>query len=29
MTVAPGGRTLLVTCFGSGQLELVDLTGLP
>jgi DNA-binding beta-propeller fold protein YncE len=28
MTVAPGGRTLLVTCFGSGQLELVNLTGL-
>jgi hypothetical protein len=27
MTVAPGGRTLLVTCFGSGQLELVSLTG--
>ena len=29
MAVAPGGRTLLVTCFSSGQLELVDLTGLP
>jgi DNA-binding beta-propeller fold protein YncE len=29
MAVAPTGRTLLVTCFGSGQLELVDLTGLP
>jgi len=29
MAVAPRGRTLLVTCFGSGQLELVDLTGLP
>lgn len=29
MTAAPGGRTLLVTCFGSGQLELVNLTGLP
>ena len=27
MTVAPSGRTLLVTCFGSGQLELVSLTG--
>ncbi len=29
MAVAPSGRTLLVTCFGSGQLELVSLTGLP
>jgi DNA-binding beta-propeller fold protein YncE len=29
MAVAPSGRTLLVTCFGSGQLELVALTGLP
>ncbi|MGP7998539.1 MAG: YncE family protein [Streptosporangiaceae bacterium] len=29
MTVAPGGGRLLVTCFGSGQLEVVDLTGLP
>ena len=27
MAVAPSGRTLLVTCFGSGQLELVSLTG--
>jgi hypothetical protein len=29
MAVAPSGRTLLVTCFSSGQLELVDLAGLP
>lgn len=29
MAVTPSGRTLLVTCFGSGQLELVSLTGLP
>jgi len=29
MALAPGGRTLLVTCFSSGQLELVDLAGLP
>ncbi len=27
MAVAPSGRALLVTCFGSGQLELVSLTG--
>jgi DNA-binding beta-propeller fold protein YncE len=29
MAQEPDGRTLLVTNFGSGQLEAVDLTGLP
>jgi DNA-binding beta-propeller fold protein YncE len=29
MALEPGGRTLLVTNFGSQQLETVDLTGLP
>jgi len=29
MAVVPGGHTLLVTCFGSGQVELVGLAGLP
>jgi hypothetical protein len=29
MTLEPGGRTLLVTCFASGQVEAVDMTRLP
>ena len=29
MALAPGGQTLLVTNFGSQQLEAVDVTGLP
>jgi hypothetical protein len=29
MAAEPGGRTLLVTNFASGQVELVDVAGLP
>ena len=29
MALEPGGRTLLVTCFASGQVEAVDVAGLP
>ena len=29
MALEPGGRTLLVTCFASGQVEAVDVARLP
>ena len=29
MALEPGGRVLLVTCFASGQVEVVHVPGLP